>query len=219
MELLTVTTSIKLPQLPPHIELSNGQLLPLNAIDDDGLMEIGSAYGEALIDAARKARQCAEATPAPAPKATHPSNALCWPPRMVKLSFAGEQLPDDAQDHAAVLLIDYGLMFDARAPQKASNHANARELGSAVDLFGYSDWTLPESHELALLIRHDRYEPAIDPTFFPHTPTSDWYWTNTPHASVSSYAWGVYFGLGGVSGYHRFDPGFVRAVRRVPASQ
>ena len=38
-------------------------------------------------------------------------------------------------------------------------------------------------------------------------------------ASDSSYAWGVYFDDGGVSFYGRDGGGFVRAVRRVPASQ
>ncbi len=136
----------------------------------------------------------------------------CWPPRMEKV------LGSDGQ-HLATLLPDYGLMFDATGPRQATSHANARTLASELQLLGFKDWRLPESHELALLIRHDKYKPAIDTEFFPITPTDDWYWSNTEHASGSSYAWGVGFDNGLVDIGHRGNGGFVRAVRRVPASQ
>jgi len=55
-----------------------------------------------------------------------------------------------------------------------------------------SGWRLPDIKELQTLV-DDRSstEPWIDPGFFP--ATGDVYWSATPYATNSSYAWVVFF--------------------------
>lgn len=141
------------------------------------------------------------------------------PPRMVKLGADGDPLPNDATSHSMVLLPDFGLIFDARAPAMAENWADAKRRAEACDLPG-DGWRLPERQELQLLIDPSRHNPAINAEFFPHTPTNDWYWTATALASSPAvYAWIVLFYYGLVSSYNQGYSGFVRACRRVPPGQ
>ena len=141
------------------------------------------------------------------------------PPRMIKLNAQLQPVADGAAEHVAVLLPDYGLIFDARMPKKADNWQHAKDLGAACDLPG-TGWRLPERQELQLLIDPARHEPAINTDYFPHTPTNDWYWTATARASSPSvFAWDVNF-LYGYVGYNgQGDSGFVRACRRVSPGQ
>ena len=141
------------------------------------------------------------------------------PPRMIKLSETGGQLPDDATGHTMVLLSDFGLIFDAREPTMADNWGAANSIAEATALPG-NDWRLPQREELQLLIAADRFEPAINTHYFPHTPTNDWYWTATRRASSpAGYAWCVLFGGGNVNDNHQGYSGFVRACRRVSPGQ
>jgi hypothetical protein len=81
---------------------------------------------------------------------------------------------------------------------------------------GYSDWRLPNRNELQTIVDYSRYNPAIDTTFFPSTPSTagDWYWSSTTYAYNSNFTWTVLFSHGYVtdgdmkSFYH-----YVRAVR------
>ena len=57
-------------------------------------------------------------------------------------------------------------------------------------------------------------KPSIDMATFPATPVT-WYWSSTPYAGDSSYAWLVGFGYGSIIDYHdyRDDNLAVRLVR------
>jgi hypothetical protein len=80
-------------------------------------------------------------------------------------------------------------------------------------------WRLPTRAELLSLVDDTRSDPAIDTARFNDTKSGA-YWTGTPLASVSSFAWIVNFVNGNASGFHRdFSGAFVRAVRCVPAGQ
>ena len=59
----------------------------------------------------------------------------------------------------------------------------------------YSDWRLPNIKELSSLAARDRYDPAINSTVFPNTPSA-WYWSASPYAGSSNYAWRFYFDYG-----------------------
>ena len=77
----------------------------------------------------------------------------------------------------------------------------------------YTDWRLPNIKELSSLAARDRYDPAINSTVFPNTP-SDLYWSASPVADIRSYAWRLYFFYGyddGVS--YRSYSVHVRLVR------
>ncbi len=80
-------------------------------------------------------------------------------------------------------------------------------------------WRLPTRVELLSLVDDTRADPAIDTERFPDTKSAA-YWTSTPFASDSSYAWFVSFYDGYANDLRRdYDDAFVRAVRSVPAGQ
>ncbi len=115
----------------------------------------------------------------------------------------------------------YKLQFSPTLnPEERLEHSEAVALAQqcSLDPDGGA-WDAPEIHELAALVDYTQLDPAVAHELKGSTKPS-WHWSKTGYASVSSYAWGVYFGGGGVGIYLRNDgDGFVRAVRRVPASQ
>jgi hypothetical protein len=101
-------------------------------------------------------------------------------------------------------------------PTQAEIDAASNSLGLAKTvnnsgLCGYGDWHRPSVYEL-LGILDWSYSPTINPTYFPNTPSS-YFWSGSPNANNSDYAWGVYFSYGYVDGYGRNDDGQVRLVR------
>jgi hypothetical protein len=55
-----------------------------------------------------------------------------------------------------------------------------------------SGWRLPTMNELTTLVDYSQYSPAINQTVFPNTPTG-YFWTSTPNATLSDYAWEIDF--------------------------
>ena len=71
-------------------------------------------------------------------------------------------------------------------------------------------WRLPTRTELLTLVDDTRYDPAC--SVFPDC-TGEWFWTSTPWAGSSSYAWVVSFG-NGVASYLGVGNNYrVRCVR------
>jgi hypothetical protein len=66
---------------------------------------------------------------------------------------------------------------------------------NAVGLCGYNDWRMPTVKELEGIAHLGRFNPAIDPTYFPNTPSSP-FWSASPCASNSLYALTVGFSSG-----------------------
>ncbi|MCL4758069.1 MAG: DUF1566 domain-containing protein [Rhodocyclaceae bacterium] len=92
------------------------------------------------------------------------------------------------------------------------NTANYVAAVNAAQLCGYTDWRMPTVKELEGIADRNRTNPAIDPDYFPNTPS--WpFWSGSPYAGYSSYAWFVYFN----DGHAGYDPrslsNLVRLVR------
>ena len=75
-----------------------------------------------------------------------------------------------------------------------------------------SGWRMPSVKELEGVADLGRFDPAIDPMYFPNTPSS-FVWTNAPYALRSSDSWFVYSQNGYASSYARSSLSSVRLVR------
>jgi hypothetical protein len=83
---------------------------------------------------------------------------------------------------------------------------------NAAGWCGYTDWRMATVKELEGIADLGRVSPAIDPTFFPNTPSS-YFWSGSPCAGATDNAWSVYFYVGDAHGYGRYSAFYSRLVR------
>ena len=134
---------------------------------------------------------------------------------MIKIGSDGRAL--DKPVLAAFLDERNGLMWAAvDVSEKRMTHAEAEKTVANFKAAGFDDWRLPTIDELETLRDRTRCNPAADPEL---GLKSEWYWSSTPLASSSDFAWGVGFGYGYSDYHYRNGAGFVRAVRSARASQ
>ena len=100
------------------------------------------------------------------------------------------------------------------------------DAANSEQLCGFSDWRVPDLYELASLVRcrGGRYRnlakgcsgsyqrPTIDTDYFPNAKSS-WYWSASPNANGSGYAWLLNFSSGYDDDYIRYNNNHVRLVR------
>lgn len=58
--IIKVTMQVNIPSVPNYLKLSDEQVVPLYAITDDGLREIGKQWTEALIARSREMKRNAD---------------------------------------------------------------------------------------------------------------------------------------------------------------
>lgn len=90
--------------------------------------------------------------------------------------------------------------------EAAMQHAATQAISAGVA------WRLPNVKELPSIVDKNRYNPAIDTTAFPATPALP-FWSASPYAGISTYAWRLNFYDGNVVGYYRINEYSVRLVR------
>lgn len=112
--------------------------------------------------------------------------------RFVKLDGAGKPVAPSAKTWSAVRDTKLGLDWSAEEICEPAKWEAAKKACAELTLCGTKNWRLPTVEELFLLVDRSRRDPAIDITFFPSCK-STWYWTSTPYAGDSDYAWSVYF--------------------------
>lgn len=123
-----------------------------------------------------------------------------------------------AKDGQIVIDHQTGLMWAANESAERMDFATAEKYCKELKLGTYSDWRLPELHELESIREIACHNPCINTDFF--KSYAHWVWTSTPCAWSSDRAWIVHFYYGAVYDGLRSDRAFVRAVRRVsPAGQ
>lgn len=82
----------------------------------------------------------------------------------------------------------------------------------ASALCRFSDWRMPTWLELQGIAHLGRSNPAIEPIYFPNTPSSS-FWSASPSADYVDGAWYVNFYYGTVAYYNRSNATRVRLVR------
>lgn len=62
MKIVTVTAQVEVPRVPNFLRMTDGQMLPLYAVSDEGLEALGKEWTANLIARAREMKQEADAT-------------------------------------------------------------------------------------------------------------------------------------------------------------
>ena len=82
--------------------------------------------------------------------------------------------------------------YDADNESTYCNTEAFVERVNSAELCGYNDWRMPDINELSSIVNLGRISPSIDTDYFPNT-TNNYYWSASPSASSSGYAWWIYF--------------------------
>ena len=92
---------------------------------------------------------------------------------------------------STVLDTKTGLTWQQSVPATTYTQSGAASYCSSLG----SGWRLPTMKELVTIVDPTTANPSIDGTAFPNTLAS-YFWTSTPFAAASGYAWIVYFSYG-----------------------
>jgi hypothetical protein len=106
-----------------------------------------------------------------------------------------------------------GLMWQKQDNGNTYNWSSALAYCEGLTFATYSNWRVPNIKELRSIADTAKYGPSINSAYFPSTKT-DYYWSSTTVASITSLAWTVSFNSGSVNNTVNKTLGsYVRCVR------
>jgi hypothetical protein len=121
---------------------------------------------------------------------------------------------EDGRDDSKQVVYDRNtaLMWqdDESAKSVTQNWQGAIEYCQNLNLGGHNDWRLPSLAELKTIVDKNN-NPTIKSEF--KNTASHGYWSSTPHAYFSNYAWYVYFSYGYENDYYKGNNANVMCVR------
>lgn len=89
--------------------------------------------------------------------------------------------------------------------------SSAQSVCASSNLAG-GNWRLPTMTELMSIVDYEESMGTLDGTAFPGTSSP--YWTSTPHAYYSSFAWFVNFSQGTITADYKTNLHYARCVRK-----
>jgi hypothetical protein len=93
-----------------------------------------------------------------------------------------------------------GLMWQQNSSPQAMNWQQSLAYCENLELAGFSDWRLPNVHELQSIVDYTRYNPSINTGYFPSTEPTFYYSSTTKNENPDN-AWTVTFNYGFVDYY------------------
>jgi hypothetical protein len=93
-----------------------------------------------------------------------------------------------------------GLMWQQGSSAQAMSWQQSLAYCEDMAFAGYTDWRLPNVHELQSIVDNTRYNPSINTGYFPST-VSTYYYTSTTKNNQTAKAWTVMFDYGFVDFY------------------
>ena len=125
----------------------------------------------------------------------------------------GETRTPSFTDHGDGTVTDNvtGLMWQQENDDVGMDWWAALAYCESFDLAGHMDWRLPDIKELRSIVDNNRYDPAIDTTYFPGTYAE--YWSSSTNANNAENAWNVSFYAGRNPSYGKQYHKYVRCVR------
>jgi Protein of unknown function (DUF1566) len=115
---------------------------------------------------------------------------------------------DSSNNRGATGVANGGTCFDAGQ----CDTEKFAQLVNVAGLCGRNDWRLPHLKELESIADFSVSNPAIESIYFPNTPAMS-FWSRSPDATDSTFAWIVSFGFGDTDLRDRATPSRVRLVR------
>jgi Protein of unknown function (DUF1566) len=88
----------------------------------------------------------------------------------------------------------------------------ALDNSAATSFAGFSDWRVPNIKELTSIVERRCYNPSINETVFPNSP-SNLFWSSSVSAGSPDFAWYVFFSLGYDNYNFKVNNYYVRLVR------
>lgn len=138
--------------------------------------------------------------------------------KFTKISSIGLELSDSASKWSCVKYNVTGQIWEVKTRANKDDtytFDKASDYGSHVNknkLCGYSDWRVPSIKELNSISAKNTYKPAVDRKYFPNIYPID-YWSKSPYAKYTEYAWSIYFYSGYLYYFKKQDELNVRLVR------